>query len=81
MCFSLEMLKQLLIDLVIIGAVFAIIKLILPLALGWLGAAGAVIVQVVNIVLYAIIIIFVIIICFQLLSCLIGAGGGLHFPR
>lgn len=81
MCFSLEMLKQLLINLVIIGAVFAIIKLLLPLALTWLGGAGSVIMQVVNIVLYAIIVIFVIIICFQLLSCLLGAGGGLHLPR
>ena len=81
MCFSLELLKTLLIDLVIIGAVFAIIKLIVPLALTWLGGAGAVIAQVINIILYEIIIIFVIILVFALLSCLLGAGGGLHFPR
>ena len=79
MCFSLELLKTLLIDLVVIGAIFAIIKLIVPLAMTWLGAAGSVIVQVINIILYAIIIIFVIIVVFGLLSCLLGAGG-LHFP-
>jgi hypothetical protein len=80
MCLSLDFIKQLLIDLVVIGAVFAIIKLLLPLALTWLGGAGSVIAQVINIILYAIIIIFVIIICFDLISCLLG-GGGLHFPR
>jgi hypothetical protein len=79
-CMSLEFLKQLLIDLVVIGAFFAIIKLIVPLALTWLGGAGSVIAQVINIILYAIIIIFVIIIVFNLLGCLLGAGGGLHFP-
>ncbi len=79
MCFSLDLLKQLLIDLVVIGAIFAIIKLIVPLAMTWLGNAGSVIVQVINIILYAIIIIFVIIVVFGLLSCLLGAGG-LHFP-
>jgi hypothetical protein len=81
MCFSLEFIKTLLIDLVIIGAVFAIIKLLLPLALGWLGGAGSIIMQVLNIVLWAVICIFVIIICFDLISCLLGAGGGLHLPR
>lgn len=80
MCLSLELIKQLLIDLVIIGAIFAIIKLLLPLALTWLGGAGSVIVQVVNIILYAIVIIFVIVICFDLMGCLLGSGG-LHFPR
>ena len=81
MCISMELIKQLLIDLVIIGAVFAIIKLLLPLALSWLGGAGSVIVQVINIVLYAIVIIFVIVICFDLIGCLLGDGGGMHFQR
>ena len=84
MCLSLEFLKQLLIDLVVIGAIFAIIKLVVPLALTWLGGAGSVIAQVINIILYAIIIIFVIIICFDLLGCLLGSGGGgnlLNFPH
>jgi hypothetical protein len=80
MCFSLDFIKQLLIDLIVIGAIFAIIKLLLPLALSWLGGAGSIIMQVINIVLYAIICIFVVIICFDLISCLLG-GGGLHLPR
>lgn len=80
MCFSMEFIKQLLIDLVVIGAVFAIIKLLLPLALNWLGGAGSIIMQVINIILYAVICIFVIIICFDLISCLVG-GGGLRLPR
>jgi hypothetical protein len=80
MCFSLDFIKQLLIDLIVIGAIFAIIKLLLPLALSWLGGAGSIIMQVINIVLYAVICIFVVIICFDLISCLLGSGG-MRLPR
>lgn len=79
-CLSLGFLEQLLIWLVIIGAVFALIRLVLPLALGWLGAAGSVIERAINIVLWAAIAIIAIIVVFGLLSCLIGSGGGLRLP-
>lgn len=70
-CFSLAWLEQLLVWLVIVGAVFAILRLVIPLALsGWPPIIG----QVLNIVLWAIIVILIIWICFALLSCL---GGGL----
>lgn len=75
MCFSPLWLQQLLINIVIIGAVFAILKLLIPLVLNYFGTAGGVLAQVINIVLWAVIIIFVIYVCFGLISCLMGAGG------
>jgi hypothetical protein len=75
MCFSMAWLEQLLIWLVIVGAVVAIIRLLVPFVLGQIGAGGGVIAQAINIVLWAVIAIFVIYICFALISCL--AGGGL----
>lgn len=77
-CISLGLIEHLLIWLVILGAVVGIVRLLLPLALGWLGAAGAVITQALSIVLYAVVVIFVIAICFDLISCLLGAAGGLR---
>lgn len=81
MCFSLAWLGQLLVYLVIIGAVFAIIRLLVPLALQWLGAAGGVLAQVINIVLWAAIIIMVIWVVIDLASCLLGSGMSLGPPR
>lgn len=72
MCFSLPWLQQLLINLVIICAVVAIIRLLVPFVVGVLGSAGGVIGQAINIVLWAVIAIFVIYICFGLISCLGG---------
>ena len=81
MCFSLGWLGQLLIWIVIAVAIFAILKLLIPWVLAQLGAAGSIIAQVINIVLWAVVVIFVIYICFDLISCLIGMGGGMHLPR
>ena len=75
MCFTMAWLQQLFINLVIIGAVYAIIKLLVPLVLANFGC-GAVIGQIINIVLWAIILIFVIYIAFALISCLLSMGGG-----
>lgn len=75
MCFSLAWLGQLLVYLVIIGAVFAIIRLLVPWVLSQLGAAGGIIAQVLNIVLWAILAIIVIWVVIDLLSCLSGTGG------
>ena len=72
MCFSLPWVEQLLVYLVIIGAVVAIIRLLLPFVLSQLGAGGSVISSAINIVLWAVIAIFVIYICFALISCLSG---------
>jgi hypothetical protein len=82
MCFSLEWLKQLFILIVIIGGIVALIKLVLPLVVPYLGSWGSIIVRALTIVFHCIIAIIVIIIIFDLISCLLGFGGGGGFlPR
>lgn len=76
-CFSLGWLEQLLIWLVIVCAVIGILKLIVPFVLAQLGAGGGVIMQAINIVMWAVIAIFTIYVCFALISCLLGSGGGM----
>lgn len=81
MCFSLAWLQQILIFLIIIGAIVAILKLVVPYALSMLGAelgAGAnLVIAVFKIVLWAIVAIFCVIICFQLIACLLSYSGGM----
>jgi hypothetical protein len=79
-CFTLAWLENLLIWLIILGAVVGLIKLVLPLVLTNLGVAGGTIVQALSIVMWAIIAIWVVIFIFDLIQCLAGAGG-LSFPR
>ena len=79
MCFTLGWIEQLLVWLVVVGDVYAILKLLLPFVAAQLGGAGAIIVQVINIVLWAFICICVIYFCFALISCL-GGGGFPLFP-
>jgi hypothetical protein len=81
MCFSLAWIEQLLIWLVIVVAVIALLRLIIPWVLGMLGVGGGIIAQAINIVIWAVIAIMVIYIVFALISCLLGLGGGLHLPR
>jgi hypothetical protein len=71
MCFSLAWIEQILIWAVIVVAVVAIIKILIALVLPQLGWAGSIIMQVLNIVMWAVIAIFVIVICFDLIGCLI----------
>jgi len=71
-CFSLVWLGNLLIWLVVIAAVVALVRLLLPLALGPLGAAGATIGQALNIIIWAIVAVAVIVLVFDLLNCLVG---------
>jgi hypothetical protein len=71
-CFSLSWLEQLLIWLVVIIAVVAFVRLVVPLVAGSLVPYGGVIVQVLNIIIWAIVAIAVIVIVFDLLSCLVG---------
>ena len=80
-CFSLAWVEQLLIWCVIIGAIWAIIQLLLPLVIGPLGGAAGLILQILKIVVWAVIVIFIIYIAFDLISCLIGMGGGLSLPH
>lgn len=79
-CFSLQWFESVLIWLVIICAIVAILKLLVPFVLAQLGAGGGIIAQAINIVLWAVVCIFVIYVCFALISCLLGMSGGLSFP-
>lgn len=74
MCFSLGWIEQLLVWLVVICAVVAIIKLLVPFVLSQLGAAGGVIAQIINIALWAFVCILVIYFAFAVISCLMGGG-------
>lgn len=78
-CFSLAWLEQVLVWLIIVGAIIAILRLVIPWVLDQVGIpmVGAVL----NIILWAIICIIVIWIIFALLSCLSGMGGVGLFPH
>ena len=83
MCFDLAWIEHLFVLLIIIGAIVALVRLLLPLVIGWMGAAGAIILQAVTIFMWAIIAIFCVYIVFELIGCLLGSGGGfgLAFPH
>jgi hypothetical protein len=72
MCLSLGWLENLLIWAIVIIAAIAIVKLFLPRLLGALGEAGALVMAVLNIVIWAAVAVFLIIIVFDLLGCLLG---------
>jgi hypothetical protein len=84
MCFSLEWVKNLFIWIVIIGAIILIIQILIPLVLsrvpGFASGALAVVWQIIKIVLWAIVVILIIVFAFDMISCLLGMGGGLHLP-
>ncbi len=79
-CFSLGWLEGLCVDLIIIAAIVAIIRLVVPWLLSLLGAGG-IVAQIINIVLWAIVAIFAVYIVFGLLSCLVGGGATFHLLR
>jgi hypothetical protein len=71
-CLSLGFIEQLLIWLIVIGAVIAIVRLLVPIALGPLGQPGSTLVAALNIIVWAIVAIAIVIIVFDLLACVIG---------
>ena len=73
-CFSLFVIERLLIWLVVIAAVAAIIRYVLPTVVGPLGPVGNAIVYALNIVLAAVVIIAIIVIVFDLLACVVPLG-------
>ena len=77
MCFDLTWFENLLIWLVIVSAVVAIFKLLLPLVFSRLGMAGEVILRIINIIVWAVVTIFIIKVAFDLISCF--AGSSFHF--
>jgi hypothetical protein len=75
----LSLIENILIWLVIICAIVALIKLLLiPFVLAPMGAAAATIIQAINIIIWAVVAVFIIVVIFDLLSCLLGSGGGLR---
>jgi hypothetical protein len=78
MCFSLSWIEQVLVWLVIVIAIVAVIRLLVPFLTDMIGLP--IVGQIINIILWAVIAIVCIYIIFALLSCLIGMGGGLHLP-
>jgi len=79
MCFTLAWLASFLVQCVVLIATVAIIRLLVPLLTGWIGIP--IVAQVINIILWAIVAIFAIWVIFDLLSCLWGMAGGMHFRR
>ena len=75
MCFSLGWIAQLLIWLVVVCAVVAVVRILLPMILGPLGGPTAVIIQILRIIMWAVVCIFAIWVVFDLLQCLVGFGG------
>lgn len=76
-CLSLGFLQNLLVWLVVVGGLYAIIKILLPFVLGPLGGAGSVIARVLEVVLWVALAIIVIYVVFTLLGCL----APFHLPR
>ena len=82
MCISLAFIAQLLIWIVIVSAVVAIIRVLVPWVAAHLGGGDwSIIVSVLNIVLWAVVAIFIINIVVALIGCLLGYGHvGFGFP-
>lgn len=79
MCFSLAWLEQLVIWLIVISAIIAVIKLVIPFLDSLTGMP--IIGQVLMIILWCVVAIAFVIIIFGLLSCVLGGSGTLGFPR
>ena len=76
MCFDWTWWEHLLIWIIVAGAVIGILRLLLPMVFANLGAPGATLQGVLNIILWAVVAIFVVWIAFDLISCLASGGGG-----
>lgn len=80
MCMSVGFFFSLMIWLVIVGAVYAIIRLVVPAVLANFGGPGTLLAQAVNIILWAILLIIVLYLIWDLVECLVGSGG-FSLPR
>lgn len=79
MCMSVAFFFSLAIWLVVVGALYAIIKLVIPAVLANFGGPGSLLAQVINIILWAFLMIVVLYLIWDLVACLL--GGGLPLPR
>ena len=78
-CLSLSFLQQLIIWVIVIAAIVAVIRLLIPHLDSLTGVP--IIGRVLEIVLWVIVAIMVVYLIFGLLGCLLGSDGGLHLPR
>lgn len=81
MCFTAASLLAILIWVVVICAIFAIIRVVVPMVAAQLGGPGSAIVRIINIVLWAFMVIIVLYFAFEMISCLLSMGGGLRIGR
>ena len=77
-CLSLGFLQQLIIWVIVIAAIVAVIRLLVPYLTSLIGFP--IISRIIEIVLWAVVAIAVVYLIFGLLGCLMGSGGGLHLP-
>jgi hypothetical protein len=76
-CFTLGFLQALIIQVIIIAALIAIIKLLVPFLVSLTG--WPILGQILMIVLWAIVAIMIVYLIFALFSCLMGSGGLMPF--
>ena len=82
MCFTLLWFRDLLIWLVVVVAVVALLRLLLPWLMSMLGVEAGILMRAIDIFVWAVVAIFVIYVIFALISCLLGGGGAMPlFPR
>ena len=81
MCFSLLWFRDLLIWIVIVVAIVAILRLVLPWLFAQLGVDAGIIMAIINVFVWAVVALFVIYVAFALISCLLGGGGLPLFPH
>lgn len=72
MCFSALWIVQTLIWLIVLCAIVAILRLIVPYVLSWLGVAGGIVMQVINIIIAVVVLIALIWFVYDLITCLGG---------
>jgi hypothetical protein len=77
MCFDWTWFEHLFIWVIVVGAIFGILKILLPMVFAQLGSPGTALVQIINILMWAVIACFVVYIAFAIIECL--AGGGMGF--
>ena len=77
-CLSLGFLQQAIIWVIVIAAIVAVIRLLVPYLTSLIGFP--IIGRIIEIVLWAVVAIAVVYLIFGLLGCLMGSGGGLHLP-
>ena len=77
-CLSLGFLQQLIIWVIVIAAIVAVIRLLVPYLTSLIGFP--IIGRIIEIVLWAVVAIAVVYLIFGLLGCLMGSGGDLHLP-